>query len=157
MKKYYLAYGSNLNYFEMKERCPESRIISRGTLYDYRLVYKGVEDGYAYLSVEEALGYQVPIGIYEVSSQDIDNLDFYEGYPDLCEKCYLPIRIKCFKRKALIYIMKDEFFYHLPSSDYVSVCEFGYGDFGFDKAILDEALGYSISKIPKQKMKVKEM
>lgn len=54
------------------------------------------------------------------------------------------------KRKALIYIMKDEFFYHLPSSEYVSVCKFGYEDFWFDKTILDEALGYSISKIPNE-------
>lgn len=156
MKKYYLAYGSNLNLYSMKMRCPNAVAVSRGVLDNYRLAYKGGDDGYAYLTIEEAEDCQVPVGIFEVTDSDIAKLDYYEEYPVFYEKKYLPIRIRFFKKKALIYVMKDEFSYHVPSDQYVKTCMEGYSHFGFDKKILDEALAYSIENIPKQKKKSKE-
>lgn len=149
-KKYYLAYGSNLNLWAMEVRCPKAKAVSKGVLEGYRLAYRGGSDSYAYLTIEEAEGYQVPVGIFEVSPSDVDKLDYYEGYPTLYEKKYIPIKIKGWKRKALIYVMKDMFSYHVPSDSYIRTCEEGYDDFGFDKMILDEALTYSLSNTPKQ-------
>lgn len=40
-KKYYLAYGSNLNIHKMKERCPNAKAISKVLLNNHRLVYRG--------------------------------------------------------------------------------------------------------------------
>ena len=44
LKKYYLAYGSNLNLEQMKYRCPTAKPIGKMNLKDYRLVYKGLAD-----------------------------------------------------------------------------------------------------------------
>lgn len=53
--------------------------------------------------------------------------------------------------------MRDMFSYHLPSGYYIATCEEGYKNFNFDKNILDEALTYSISNIPKTLKKQKEV
>lgn len=152
MRKYYLAYGSNLNLYAMAVRCSSARVVSAAKIRGYRLAYKGGEDGCAYLTLENDPCSKVPVGIFEVTDSDISKLDLYEGYPVLYEKVYLPVRVHLLKKEALVYIMKDEFSYHLPSLDYINTCKVGYEHFGFDSSILDEALDYSISKIPKQKI-----
>ena len=40
-KRYYIAYGSNLNVQQMRWRCPGARIIGTSELQDYRLLFKG--------------------------------------------------------------------------------------------------------------------
>ena len=115
MKKYYLAYGSNLNLKDMKKRCPKAKPIGKILLNGYRLVYKGSADGYAYLTIEEDEYSSIPLGIFEISLFDIKSLDIYEGYPELYSKCYIPVKIDDKIKKALIYVMNDEFDYHIPS------------------------------------------
>lgn len=105
-------------------------------------------DEFAYLTIEPGEGFYVPLGLYEISTQDEINLDVYEGYPNLYEKEYLQIEYNGQKVDALIYVMKDNFSYHRPSKIYIETCEEGYLDFGFDKSILDEALKYSLKNIP---------
>ncbi len=138
-KKYYLAYGSNLNLNQMNYRCLGAKPIGSVTLNDYRLVYKGGADSFSYLTIEKCEGYNVPLGLFEVSPFDIFSLDKYEGYPTFYSKFYIPIKIGGKNKKALIYIMNENFDYHLPSSQYIETCEDGYNDFGFDRSILDKA------------------
>ena len=52
LRKYYLAYGSNLNLEQMKKRCPSFKVIDTIDLQGYRLVYKGSEDNYSYLTMK---------------------------------------------------------------------------------------------------------
>ena len=52
MKKYYLAYGSNLNVHQMKYRCPTARIVGTAVIRDYELLYKGSKTG-SYLTIEK--------------------------------------------------------------------------------------------------------
>lgn len=144
MKKYYLAYGSNLNLLHMKKRCRDSKPVGTLNLNGYRLAYKGSEDEYAYLTVEKSEDNYVPLGVFKVSKKDEAKLDIYEGYPDLYYKAYVPIKIDGVVHKALIYIMKPEFNYHVPSEEYIQTCIDGYDDFGFDKNLLEEA--FEISK-----------
>ena len=150
-KKYYLAYGSNLNINEMKNRCIFSKPIGSVILKDYRLVYKGSGNKYSYLTIEKSEGYYVPLGVYEISIFDIKSLDEYEGYPELYSKSYISININNKEVNALIYIMNEEFDYCLPSKDYIKICKEGYNDFGFDKTILDKALEDTINNLPKIK------
>ena len=56
---YYLAYGSNLNLSEMKEKCPFYKVIGRMFLYNYMLSFKGEETGF--LTIEPKEGSVVPI------------------------------------------------------------------------------------------------
>ena len=50
-KKYYLAYGSNLNVTQMEWRCPRAKIAGYGTLQDWQLLFRGSGTG-AYLTIE---------------------------------------------------------------------------------------------------------
>lgn len=150
-KKYYLAYGSNLNLKQMSCRCPNARPIGTINLNDYRLVYKGRSDDYAYLTIEKCEGAIVPLGLFEVSYLDILSLDSYEGYPTFYSKCYIPIKIGNKTKKALIYVMNKNFDYHLPRLEYIETCLGGYRHFGFDITILSKALKDSIDNSPKIK------
>ena len=44
-KKYYLAYGSNLNIRQMRYRCPGAKPIGITAIPDYELLYKGSKTG----------------------------------------------------------------------------------------------------------------
>jgi len=152
-KKYYLAYGSNLNLENMMNRCPSAKIIGTIMLNDYRLVYKGKNDNYSYLTIERCDGYSIPMAVYEITLTDLLSLDDYEGYPWLYSKSYVPLNIEGKKRKALIYIMNLDFDYHLPSQEYIDICMEGYEDFEFDKNILEQALLDTKRNISKTKRK----
>lgn len=140
LKKYYLAYGSNLNLEHMAQRCPSAKPIGVTTLENHRLVYKGSADDFSYLTIEKGEGKSIPLGIFTVSPKDIPLLDRYEGYPELYSKNYITVKIGDKPKKALIYIMNQQFTYHLPSERYIENCIMGYEDFGFDKKILEQAL-----------------
>lgn len=148
-KRYYLAYGSNLNLYQMNYRCKNAKPIGKYILEDYRLVYKGRADNFAYLTIEKSQGYSVPLGLFEVSLFDIDSLDKYEGYPVFYNKTYLPIQIDEKNKKALIYVMNENFDYHLPTKHYIEICKEGYNDFSFDKQILENALIDTKNNMPK--------
>lgn len=51
-KRYYIAYGSNLNIRQMRMRCPGARIMGTSEIEDYELLFKGSQTG-AYLTIEE--------------------------------------------------------------------------------------------------------
>lgn len=137
-KKYYLAYGSNLNTFDMTLRCPNSNLLGTTILFNYRLVFKGISNGESYLTIEPCKGSYVPLGIYSISSLDERKLDNYEGY--LYHKDYIGLNIKGKKVPGLIYVMDDEYDYYLPSKEYYRSCIEGYIDFGFDPKLLNKAL-----------------
>lgn len=147
MKRYYLAYGSNLNVRQMKERCPFAKIVGVTEIKNYRLMYKGSKTG-SYLTIEKAKGYTVPVAVWETTDYDERRLDIYEGYPAFYYKTEMPIRFVDGKNKnrrarGYVYIMHENRRLGSPSEYYMNVCEEGYKYFGFDKEILDEAYYYS--------------
>ena len=147
-KRYYVAYGSNLNVRQMMMRCPTARVIGTSVIQDYRLMFKGSQTG-SYLTIEPEKGAQVPVGIWEVSAADERSLDIYEGYPTFYYKKELQLPIKGIRsgkvrvRDAFVYIMHEERMLGTPSSTYMRTCMVGYRDFGFDCASLFEAYDYS--------------
>ena len=153
-KKYYLAYGSNLNLIQMNYRCYSAKPIGSTTLNGYRLIYKGRADSLSYLTIEKCEGYKVPLGVYELSFFDILSLDYYEGYPTFYSKFYIPVKIGEKTKKALIYIMNENFDYHLPSRQYIETCEEGYDDYEFDHSILDRAYLDTLDNISKKLKKI---
>lgn len=80
MKRYYAAYGSNLNLEQMKWRCPDAKVIGTAVIEGYELLFKGSKTG-SYLTIEPDVKNQVPVGIFEVSKADENSLDRYEGFP----------------------------------------------------------------------------
>lgn len=143
-KRYYLAYGSNLNVWQMKHRCPSARIIGTAEIKDYHLLFKGSLTG-SYLTIEKQPDAVVPVGVWEVSETDEQQLDIYEGFPAFYYKKEMDIEVKSIctgkvrSRKAFVYIMHEDRAIGIPSDFYMRTCMEGYNSFRFDKNILIDA------------------
>ena len=148
MKKYYLAYGSNLNVHQMKYRCPTARIVGTAVIRDYELLYKGSKTG-SYLTIEKKNGSVVPVAVWEVTAADEHSLDIYEGYPSFYYKKNMKIRLSEAGKMidTFVYIMHEERSLGIPTSAYVSTCKLGYTIFGFDFKYLDEAYEKSLKGV----------
>ena len=144
MKRYYIAYGSNLNIRQMRMRCPSARIIGTSEIPDYELLFKGSKTG-SYLTIEPKKGSRVPVAAWEVSIEDEQALDRYEGFPTFYYKqeMLLPIKGirsgKIRRRNTFVYIMHEDRVLGVPSNFYMQTCLSGYKSFGFDPIFLYEA------------------
>lgn len=145
MKRYYIAYGSNLSQEQMARRCPTAKIVGTTTLKDWRLLFNGPA------SIERKEGYEVPVLIWEIMPTDEKSLDRYEGYPSYYRKEMLDIEINKSKEKAMVYIM-NTYNESIPSDFYYEVLENGYKDFGFDLKILEKALKESYERSRKNEI-----
>ena len=145
MKRYYIAYGSNLNVRQMKFRCPTAKIVGTAIIKDYELLYKGSKTG-SYLTIEKKKGSLVPVAVWEVTKSDERSLDAYEGCPNFYYKKNMKIRLSETGKMidAFVYIMHEERRAGIPTPTYVSTCKFGYTIFGFDFKYLDEAYEKSL-------------
>ena len=150
-RRYYLAYGSNLNVPQMRRRCSNATIVGTATIPDYQLLFKGSKTG-AYLTIEKKPGSSVPVGVWSVTAHDEMELDVYEGFPNFYYKAEMTVEVKGIKsgkkrsRKAFVYIMREERELGTPSQFYVDVCKAGYETFGFDPEFLREAIKASVTK-----------
>ena len=147
-KRYYIAYGSNLNVRQMYHRCPGARIVGIAMVKDYELLYKGSKTG-AYLTIEPKEGCQVPVAVWSVTPEDEKNLDIYEGFPTFYYKKNFKLKVAMANGKAknldvFAYIMHEERKLGKPFWQYIEVCKDGYTAFGFNHRYLDEAYVKSV-------------
>jgi gamma-glutamylcyclotransferase (GGCT)/AIG2-like uncharacterized protein YtfP len=78
----YFAYGSNLDYQQMRARCPGHRVVGLASLQDYRLgfpLYSG-EWGGGVAGLVRAHGQKVWGVVYELTESGLDELDRHEGW-----------------------------------------------------------------------------
>ncbi len=80
---FYFAYGSNMSHEQMKERCPDSSFLHRAFLVEYSFVYDGWSErrGGPVANIVRGENGIVWGGIFEISEQDLETLDRFEGYP----------------------------------------------------------------------------
>lgn len=150
-KKYYLAYGSNLNMDQMAWRCPDATPVGTAMLDGWQLAYKGSKTG-SYLTVVPCAGSVVPVGVWQISAADERELDRYEGYPDFYGKQTVRVKMKTVGGRtrwvsALIYIMGDDRPFGFPSPYYVRTCSMGYRHFGLDISFLRDALVFTKKEV----------
>lgn len=144
-KRYYIAYGSNLNIRQMKMRCPSARIIGTSEIPNYELLFKGSKTG-SYLTIEPKEGSTVPVAAWEVTDLDEAALDRYEGFPTFYYKAEMVLPIKGIKtgkvreRNVFVYIMHEDRPLGMPSGFYVATCLEGYDNFGFDERFIYDAI-----------------
>ena len=125
-KRYYIAYGSNLNVGQMRMRCPHATILGTANL-------------------KESEGGTVPVVIWEVTATDEAALDRYEGFPNFYYKRDIRLQykgIRTGKRRtvtAFAYIMHEDRPVGIPSNFYMRTCLEGYDTFRFDKNVLVDA------------------
>ena len=147
-KRYYIAYGSNLNLRQMKMRCPTAKVMGTAVIKDYELLFKGSLTG-AYLTIEPKKGSEVPVAVWTVTEADEEALDRYEGCPVFYYKKDMELDIKGIrtgkirKRKCFVYIMHEERKLGIPTSAYIRTCVDGYRQFGFDLKHLRKAMDIS--------------
>ena len=144
-KRYYIAYGSNLSVEQMAHRTPDAKIVGTAVLKGWQLFFR------QYATIRENPDYETPVLVWDISPQDEKNLDRYEGFPSFYFKKELKVEVtplnggKARKLTAMVYIMSEDCRRDaiLPSEAYYGILDAGYEAFGFNKAILRQALAYS--------------
>lgn len=138
-KRYYIAYGSNLNIEQMALRCPDAKPVGYTELQDFRLVFQGRRTN-AHANVIPSKGDKVPAVVWEISKRDEAALDIYEGVRGgYYYKDYFPVRIGDQVHDALIYIMTPNG-YGIPSDIYLHTIVEGYHTFDIDIRYLNDAV-----------------
>ncbi len=156
MAKNYIAYGSNMDLMQMRHRCPDAKLLGRGLLEGWRLMFKGSKTG-SYATIEREKGLTVPVLIWRISDADEKRLDHYEGCPTFYYKTELPVvqidanGIRKGITEGMVYIMHEERKLGVPSMHYLGILEDAYRRFGFDEDILGDAYEYSW-KVPEKEL-----
>jgi gamma-glutamylcyclotransferase (GGCT)/AIG2-like uncharacterized protein YtfP len=145
--KIYGAYGSNMNLQQMKNRCPNAKIIGKGTLENYRLTFRGNYKGVA--NIEPCVGRNVPIVLWEITKKCETALDLYEGYPTLYIKEQVDVTVNGKSIKAMFYVMADEYTNMVasPTEYYFNVIAKGYVDNGIELKPLQIAYSECLSEL----------
>ena len=137
MSKIYLAYGSNLNHKQMRERCPQSKYMGTSLLKGWSLLFKGA----ATITVDRKS--MVPIGLFEITQECEDSLDVYEDFPRLYDKKVVEIEFNGRKLKAMTYVMCADYGTGPPSRKYYNVIYEGYINCNLNSQYLEEAKDYA--------------
>jgi gamma-glutamylcyclotransferase (GGCT)/AIG2-like uncharacterized protein YtfP len=74
----YIAYGSNMSVRQMAFRCPDAKLLGAGHIHGARLEF------HTHATVERVRSRKacVPVAVWEISAQDEERLDHYEGFPN---------------------------------------------------------------------------
>lgn len=138
----YLAYGANMDAGIVANRCKDAKFLGTGVLENYRLMFKG-EEPLAYATIEQWDGFKVPFVLWEISASDERALDRFEGFPKVYKKRTVKIEFGGEKFSAMYYAKPEKICVGQPMTHYVEVLQAAYEKFGFDMAILNEALRLS--------------
>jgi gamma-glutamylcyclotransferase (GGCT)/AIG2-like uncharacterized protein YtfP len=145
MKKYYLAYGSNMNVQHMALLCPTAKFLGGSELAGWKLKFRD------YATVEPSPGDKVPVVVWEISSLNEDALDRYEGYPSLYTKTVVHVILNGKKIEGMLYVMNvdgngNEWPIREPREFYYEKITRGYLHAGLDLKPLRQALTESRQK-----------
>ena len=100
----YFAYGSNMNWVQMQDRCPSARFQCVAVLPDYKLAFtrKSIKRGCGVADVVPARSQSAWGVVYEINNLDVENLDRFEGYRSGRE------RNSYWRRECLVLLEGDE-------------------------------------------------
>ena len=129
----YFAYGSNLNHFQMKRRCKDSKYLKKINLKGYTLNFRSK---YRAADIEKKNNSIVPGGLYKISKSDEKKLDIYEDYPILYKKYYFYY----YGKKVMTYTMVQKTPFMYPTERYFKEVKRGYKDCNLDIKYLKRAL-----------------
>ena len=104
----------------MRERCPKARPLETRVLENWELCFKGVAD------IFPSENSNVNVGVYEITKECENALDYYEDYPNLYRKKYLSL--DGYKEPVLTYVMNPGYGIGPPSTLYFNAIKDGYKD-----------------------------
>jgi hypothetical protein len=129
----YAGYGSNLWMAQITERCPKVELLIAGKLLDHRLDFAKVA------TITHDKTSTVPVGIYQLTANDIERLDKHEGIGRSYDRVLITAitddnrALRCFS-----YIKRDPTL-EPPSEKYFAKLLQGYRDWHFDDRRLRHA------------------
>jgi hypothetical protein len=123
----YWAYGANLNQRSMAQRCPRAVPVGAYLRRDLELRFAGV--------ATVAPGSGCPGGLWLITPECEQHLDWFEGYPFHYRKEYFDIN----GQPVMYYVINDAE-PGVPTQSYVDMIRQGYRDFGLDQDYLDQAV-----------------
>ena len=129
----YFAYGSNLNHFQMKRRCKDSKFLKKMKLKNFCLTFRSK---YRAADIEPKKNSLVPGGLFDISKSDEKKLDVYEDYPVLYKKHYFYY----YGKKIMTYTMVKKTQFRYPTEKYLNVVKQGYKDCKLEKKYLIKSL-----------------
>ena len=129
----YFAYGSNLNHFQMRKRCKDSKFLKKFILKDFILTFRSI---YRAADIEVKKNSIVQGALFEISKSDEKKLDIYEDFPILYKKYYFLYEGK----KIMTYTMTKKTTFRFPTERYLNVVKRGYKDCKLDLKFLEKAL-----------------
>lgn len=144
-KRWYIAYGSNLNLRQMAMRCPTARLAGTGLVENYELQFKGMPHG-AFATIAPQKGAAVPVGVWEITARDEKALDVYEGFPHHYFKKNLTVTMEGQEVTAMAYIMNLQMNFGIPTQRYYNTVLEGYEQNGLDVSVLNRAVDASIER-----------
>ena len=154
----YFAYGSNLDRAQMEARCPSAVLIGPGVLRGYRLAFSGYSaarrGGVANVR-RSSKSDRVPGLIWEISSEDLADLDVYEGYPQQYTRKRRKIRNSRGKAcTCWVYQMTGRRRDNRPGMSYYALIAAAYTLHGFSVRRLTDAM--LRARPPKKKKRTKK-
>ncbi len=129
----YFAYGSNLNHFQMKKRCRDSKFLKKIELKNFRLTFRSI---YRAADIERKKNSIVQGALFNISKTDEKKLDLYEDFPTLYKKHYFFYN----KKKVMTYVMVNKTPFMYPNERYLNTIKQGYKDCDLDNDFLKKAL-----------------
>jgi len=140
MKKFYIAYGSNLNIEQMSWRCPTATIWGKGILKGWTLIFRSMRDS-AYATIKKEADSSVPVVVWEIDRRAELSLDRYEGYPSFYYKEDIEVTLDNGEAiTGMAYIMNQRAVPGIPSKSYVRTIMEGYLDNKLDLNYLERFL-----------------
>lgn len=153
MKKYYIAYGSNMDERQMAVRCRDAVLTGTGFIQGYELLFKGSLIG-CYATIESKEQSRVPVTVWTISKADEKRLDRYEGFPTFYYKKDIEVQMKDGTITGLVYIMHEDRHCGMPFPWYYEQMDRDYQKFGFDRTILKNALAISKERMAGMRVKL---
>lgn len=119
----YAAYGSNMEPAQMMGRAPHSPMAGTGWLVSWRLTFGGEDLGWegALATIVEEPGTQVFVVLYDVTPEDEERLDRWEG-SELGLHSKIRLRVQTLEGSVLAWLyVLDAYEGGLPSARYLGV------------------------------------
>ena len=118
----------------MGMRCPSAKPLTRASLPDWRLTFRGVAD------IEPAVDRIVHGALWRLLDADVCALDRYEGAPSLYARRIVEVETENGPLEAMTYVMTADDYLGLPSAWYFERIAQGYRDWGLPYGVLRAAL-----------------
>ncbi len=139
------AFGSNLDYPQMRRRCPSTRVIGPAGLKHHRLAFVGRSRswGGAVATITDAPGKFTAGMVYSITVRDLQVLDACEGHPRYYIREYAKVQMLKTNKTSPVWLYRLDQDFAPPTPEYVAAIRRGYEKWGFDRKWLRNAIRFS--------------